>query len=106
MVDNGERREALSEIGRVSFLFLTIFIMRDIINHTQEGAMPNKLSAVKRLAVPEGKMGNFTFTVYLGGCGSTAEEAWEDVLDSIASEGLGPMLPNLKNIKLDEIIDN
>lgn len=63
------------------------------------------ISNKARLTVKKDHTGNFTFVVYLGGCGKTAEEAWEDVRESIAVDGLGQM-PDLKEITLDEQIDD
>jgi len=67
--------------------------------------MAKKINHAARLKVKKDHTGNFTFTVYLCGCGATAEEAWEDVREAIAMDGLGQM-PDLKDITLDEVMDD
>jgi hypothetical protein len=67
--------------------------------------LAKKVSHATRLKVKKDHTGNFTFTVYLGGCGATAEDAWNDAQESIAVDGLGQM-PDLKDIELDEQIDD
>jgi hypothetical protein len=39
-------------------------------------------------------MKHYTFKAYLGGCGGTPEEAWENVCESIAVDGLGEFEPD------------
>ncbi len=59
-----------------------------------------------KLQVKDGNIGTFEFNVKLIGMGVTAEEAWEDVRDSIlgSREGIGGM-PVQKNIKLIEEVE-
>ncbi len=67
--------------------------------------MAKKVDHKKRLTVKKDHTGNFTFTVTFGGIGKTAEEAWADVEEAVAVDGVGQM-PDLADIVLDEQIPN
>ncbi len=55
----------------------------------------------KSLKVKKNFVGNYSFTITVGGCGKTPEEAWASVEENIVLDGLGEM-PEAKDITLDE----
>lgn len=58
--------------------------------------------ATKSLKVKKGFIGAFQFTVYLNGMGMNAKEAWEDVMESLASNEISKQ-PSLSDTKLIDL---